>query len=56
LVITWVIDNDTDPNPPRCCRVMDPDMVLGSSMGQDLTVASGGCAGCSSAPGRLFIV
>ena len=35
LVAIWAIDNNTDPS---CCWTMDPDMVLGSSQGLDVTV------------------
>ena len=37
LVVIWATDIDTDPS---CSRTMEPDMVLGDSSGQDLTMAS----------------
>ena len=34
--------HDADPYPHHCCRTIDPDMALGSCLGQDLTMASDG--------------
>ena len=33
---TWTTDINTDPS---CSRVTNPDMALGSSSGQDITMA-----------------
>lgn len=37
-------DTHTDPS---CCRATDPDVVIGSSLGLDVTMATGGSTGLS---------
>lgn len=44
-VVTRAMDIKSDP---CCCQAMNPDMVLGSSLGLDVTIVPGDSAGHSN--------
>lgn len=50
LVVTWVTDINPDP---FCCRAVDPNIALGGSTDQDISVPWLLTSGCSPPPWRL---
>lgn len=42
LAMAWAMDINSDP---YCCKTRDEDMFLCGSMGPDISMVSGGCAG-----------
>lgn len=44
LAAIYTLARNINPDP-RCLRTTDPNMMFGSSQGQDVTMATGGCIG-----------